>query len=150
VEIKKLIFVVFVSFSVVACVSTKTYVDPNFSGATYDDVNSVDEKYNARILIEFQRNGKLFERANKEVRGHVERTLRATGIIVPTTEDSPISLKVTVNNVADIGEAAAKGFGTGLTFGAAGSLVTDYYEIQIEYSHNTCRCFWYGCRRNVT
>ncbi len=43
-------------------------------------------------------------------------------------------MKITVNNVADLSEAAVKGFGTGLTFGAAGSLVTDYYEIAIEYN----------------
>ncbi len=44
-------------------------------------------------------------------------------------------MKITVNNVADLSEAAVKGFGTGLTFGAADSLVTDYYEITIEYGN---------------
>ena len=37
-----------------------------------------------------------------------------------------------MNNIADLDEAAAKGFGTGLTLGAAGSAVTDFYDIKIE------------------
>ena len=43
-------------------------------------------------------------------------------------------MHVVVNNIADMGSAAAKGFGTGLTFGLAGSVVTDLYEISIEFS----------------
>jgi hypothetical protein len=37
------------------------------------------------------------------------------------------------NNIADLAAARAKGFGTGLTFGAAGSTVTDDYEFQFTY-----------------
>ncbi len=131
---QKIVFLTIFVASLSGCISPKTYVDPSFSKATYDDINPVVDKYESEILVEFQRNGKLFERANKEVRGHVERTLRATGVITPSLEDANISVKVTVNNVADMGEAAAKGFGTGLTFGAAGSLVTDYYKITIEFT----------------
>lgn len=132
-NIKKTIFLIYFSFWLTGCVSPKTYVDPSFSKATYDDVKPVENKYSAKILIEFQRNGKPYKRANKEVRGHVERTLRATGVVTPTTDESKASLMVTVNNIADINDAKAKGFGTGLTLGAVGTLVTDYYEIFIEF-----------------
>jgi uncharacterized lipoprotein YajG len=119
------------------CITPQSYVDPSFSKVTYEDVKLVQNKYSSNVIVEFQRNGELFEKANQEVRNHVERTLRATGVIVPSTENSAVTLKVVVNNIADLGEAAAKGFGTGLTFGAAGSLVTDYYEVSISYTDNS-------------
>jgi len=48
--------------------------------------------------------------------------------------DSPVKshkFRVTINNVTDMSGAAAKGFGTGLTFGLAGSTVTDGYEVTV-------------------
>ncbi|MDJ0908043.1 MAG: hypothetical protein QNI99_02550 [Woeseiaceae bacterium] len=115
------------------CISVKSYVDPAFGKATYDDIQQVSERHDLRIEVEFQRNGEVFERAHSEVENHVVRSLRATGVVEPVAEGSG-SLRVVVNNVANIGESAAKGFGTGLTFGLAGSAVTDYYEISIEYT----------------
>jgi hypothetical protein len=71
------------------------------------------------------------------VRNHVERVLRASGVIEPTSEGANYTLKVVVNNLADLSDAAAKGFGTGLTFGAVGTLVTDYYEVTITYTDSS-------------
>ncbi len=115
------------------CISTKSYVDPTFSRASYDDIMQVDQRYDAVVEVEFQRNGEVFERAQSEVENYVLRSLRATGVVNPV-EKGGVSLRIVVNNVADLGEAAAKGFGTGLTFGLAGSVVTDYYEVTIEYT----------------
>lgn len=112
-------------------------MDPSFVEASYSDIESVTDKYKTQIVVEFHRNGKPFGRGNKEVRGHVERTLRATGVVTPSMKDSTVLIKVVVNNVGNMGNAAAKGFGTGLTFGAVGSLVTDYYEIKIELTDST-------------
>lgn len=123
------IFVVFLS----GCISAKTYVDPSFSNSSYEDIKPVEEKYQSDILIEFQGNGEHFSRGDAELRGLVERTLRATGIVLPGDPSSKYSIKVVANNIADAGKAFAKGFGTGLTFGAAGSLVTDYYEASIKF-----------------
>jgi hypothetical protein len=62
-----------------------------------------------------------------------DRSLRASGVVVPYegkgTADGEISF--VVNNVANVGDAAAKGFGTGLTFGLVGSHVTDGYEMTV-------------------
>jgi hypothetical protein len=41
---------------------------------------------------------------------------------------------VTCNNIADIAAARMKGFKTGFTFGAAGSMVDDNYEILCVYN----------------
>jgi hypothetical protein len=129
----KLLSIVFLAFLFSGCISSKTYVDPSFGKANYADIKPVSKKYITNIIVEFQRNGKHLEIVDKELSGHVERTLRASGIIVPGPKSSNYSIKVVVNNIADIAEARAKGIGTGLTFGAAGSLVSDYYEAKIEF-----------------
>ena len=130
---KNIFILALLAITLTGCISPKTYVDPSFSKASYEDVAPVKTKYQSTILVEFQRNGQHFSRADSELRGHVERTLRASGVVVPGDPSSIYSIKVVVNNIADMGEAAAKGVGTGLTFGAAGSLVTDYYEATIEF-----------------
>lgn len=121
------------------CISTKSYVDPQFRKATYADIDRVNTGYKANIEIEFQRNGKHIHQLDNELRGHVERTFRATGVIIPTYEPVGLKIKVIANNIADMGLAATKGFGTGLTFGAVGTSVTDFYEFTIEYQQNGMR-----------
>ena len=101
------------------CISVKSYVDPAFGRATYDDIQRVSQPHDLRVEVEFQRNGEVFERAHSEVENHVLRSLRATGVVNPVDEGSG-SVRIVVNNIANIGESAAKGFGTGLTFGLAG------------------------------
>ncbi len=131
---KKLLIPTLAVLFMTGCISSKSYVDPSFGKATYDDIQKVETQHAMLVDIEFQRNGEAFPDANAEVRSHVERTLRASGVITPALDGTPKRIKVTVNNVADLGEAAAKGFGTGLTFGAVGTLVTDYYEVSITYT----------------
>src|SRR5205823_5515294 len=61
-----------------------------------------------------------------------------TGLIAPLPargNDFP-ELKFSFNNHADTGGAVGKGVLTGLTFGAAGSMVTDFYDLQVEYSRS--------------
>ena len=114
------------------CISTKSYVDPSYSTANYEDIVPSLSNYRAEIIVEFQRDGEPFERANKEVKEHVERAFRATGIIIPDVEATAFTLTVVFNNIPESG-AAGKGFATGLTFGAVGTLVTDFYEVSISY-----------------
>lgn len=119
------------------CISPKSYVDPAYRKSSYDDVKPVANKYDTEIVVEFQRNGETLPKVHKEVVNAVERTFRASGIINPVKQDSDITIKVVINNIADLGSAMSKGFGTGLTFGAIGTLVTDYYEVKVTYSdHN--------------
>lgn len=59
----------------------------------------------------------------------IERTLRGSGVTLPTSDGVDGEIRVTVNNIADLGGAAARGFETGLTFGAVGSTVVDTYEM---------------------
>jgi len=118
------------------CISAKSYVDPLHAEASYENIQRMPEPYKLDIVTEFQRKGKHLPRADKELRGHVERVVRATGFAVPVTQNSEGELTITVNNFGDTGSAAAKGFGTGLTFGLVGSMVTDHYEMIATLSLN--------------
>ena len=131
-EYNRLFLVVIIPLFMFGCLSKKSYVDPQYRNASYDDIRPVENKYSAKIDVEFQRNGVHYSKADKECRSHIERVFRETGIIIPTSNESEIRINVVVNNIADLDEARAKGFGTGLTLGAAGSMVTDFYEIKIE------------------
>ena len=128
----RLMFSLFVIAFLSGCMTTKSYVDPTYGKTAYSDIKSVATPYNSNVSVEFRRNGTHFARADSELRGHVERTLRASGVVVPGAAGANYSIRVIVNNVGDVSGAAAKGFATGLTLGAAGSLVTDYYEATIE------------------
>jgi hypothetical protein len=126
--------VLFMSFCVTGCLSTKSYIDPQFRKSTYSDIAKPSTKYKSNIEVEFQRNGEHLSKADNELRTHVEKVLKATGVVEPVTEPAELKIKVIANNIADLGEARRKGFATGLTFGASGSTVTDYYDFKIEYN----------------
>jgi len=129
--IRKMLVLGTVALTLSGCISVKSYVDPGFKGASYSEVKAPAKKYAMNVEVEFQRNGEHLQKADSELRGHVERTLRATGVVQPEFGGSDATLKVVVNNIADLAAAAAKGVGTGLTFGASGSSVIDAYEIHI-------------------
>jgi hypothetical protein len=132
--IRIILLVTSVAISVSGCISTSSYVDPIYKETTYDSIVRLSDPYRIKIIVEFQRNGKHLPKADNELKGHVERVVRASGFFLPTLEGAIGQLKIVVNNHADMGEAAAKGFGTGLTFGLAGSMVTDFYEMKATLS----------------
>jgi hypothetical protein len=139
-----LVTVLFFCVCVTGCLSSKSYIDPQFKKAAYSDIGKVATKYKGNIDVEFQRNGEHLSNVDKELRTHVEKVFRATGVVEPVTEPVGLKIKVIANNIGDLGEARRKGFATGLTFGAAGSTVTDYYDFTIEYQNgSTSKSFSY-------
>jgi hypothetical protein len=120
-------------FTVFGCAKTKSYVNTG-NRATYEDIMRRTDPYKVKIIAEFQRNGEHLPKVDAEVQGHVERVVRGSGFIIPASEDTAGELKVIINNVADVGKAAAKGLGTGMTFGLAGSAVIDHYEMEANLS----------------
>ena len=106
----------------------KSYVDPQYHKASYEDIQRPAEPVSVKVDVEFQRNGTPLPAVNNELRGHVERILRASGVFTPSTSSTPTNVSVMANNIADLAAARKKGFKTGLTFGAAGSMVDDNYE----------------------
>jgi len=89
-----------------------------------------------QLLVEFQTKGVANARATDHTKKMVADSVRSTGLFSDVT-DQPAPggavLSVTLNNVPLTDDAAAKGFMTGLTFGAAGSQVTDGYICTVSY-----------------
>lgn len=112
--------VVIAPLLVQGCISAKTYVDPSYGKARYTDIKPVATKYGLDLKVQFQRNGENLDKVNGEVQKAAERAVRATGVFDLDSAEKPNTLSVTINNVADMSSAVAKGFGTGLTFGLGG------------------------------
>jgi hypothetical protein len=115
------------------CLSVHSYVDPQYHHANFEDLTRVEPPYALAVKVEYQLNGKNRPKADRALLDHVERSLRASGVAVPYEGkgNADGELIVTVNDVGDTGAAAAKGFGTGLTFGLIGSHVSDNYEVTV-------------------
>lgn len=131
-SLKNIIMAVAVSLALTGCISSKSYVDPKYQDLSLSDLKAVESQHLAKVEIEFQRNGEHLDKVDEILRVQVEKVFLSSGVITPSTEREDITIKVTCNNFSDLGEAFAKGFGTGLTFGLAGSTVIDFYEVKIE------------------
>jgi len=127
---KHLIGLLLLSLFLFGCATPKSFVDKRYSSAKYSDIVKKAEPYKLKFTVMFQRNGENFPQVNAELLGHVERTLRATGVIVPASDAADGEITIVMNNIADMQQAYAKGFATGLTFGIAESTVTDFYEMK--------------------
>jgi hypothetical protein len=132
--ISKLVVAAVACASLSSCAATHSYVDPQYHMAGYDQIHRLNQPIPVMVNAQFQRNGQPYPAVDAQLQEVVERTLRATGNFTPTSSlgDAGI-IQVVADNIADLAAARAKGFGTGITFGAAGSNVTDYYEFKFTY-----------------
>jgi hypothetical protein len=89
-----------------------------------------------QLVFEFQTKVAANTRATEQVKPMVLDRLKQTGLFTDV-QDKPVAggavLSVTINNVALTDDAYRKGFMTGLTFGLAGSTVTDGYLCTVSY-----------------
>lgn len=132
--LKSFALVAAISLGVGGCMSPKSFVDPTYPKVAYDQIAKRQSPLRLNLTVEFQRNGEHFPKADSMLRDNTERVLRGSGVIVPVSDRGEGEIRVVVNNIADRGAAAAKGFGTGLTLGLAGSTVTDAYEMSVAIS----------------
>jgi hypothetical protein len=117
-----------------ACITTRSYVDPQFHHVSYSQIARPAKPQVVRVDAQFERNGNPYPAVDGQLRQFVDQTLRGTGVFIPSPDVSNGAVvSVVANNIADISAARAKGFGTGLTFGAAGSVVPDYYHVTFTY-----------------
>ena len=123
-------------FGLAGCMSPKSFVDPTYPKVSYGDVKKRPAALRLKLIVEFQRNGEHVPKVDSTLRDNTERVLRASGVIVPVSDEGEGTIKIVMNNIADMGAAAAKGFGTGLTFGLVGTTVTDSYEMTISITAN--------------
>lgn len=119
------------------CLTMKSYVDPTLPVVTKAQLPAPTAPQPAQVLFEFRTKGNANARATSEIRGRVVAAVAESGMfssISSTAEGAQVGqLKIVIDNVVDTKNTAAKGFGTGLTLGLAGSMVTDGYICEVTY-----------------
>jgi hypothetical protein len=111
-----------------ACITPVAYVDPKYDSAAVIVPQSAG--LTTDLEVEFFRNGKPAKSVDKTLRKSVEKALAIRGWQVAES-GGLLKMKFEIDNRADLGEAAADGFGTGLTLGLAGSTVSDFYQAKV-------------------
>lgn len=114
------------------CLTMKSYVDPALPLVSRDNVGKPARQEPLLVLFEFKTKGSLNASATSQLRPRIIAVASESGLfssVSGTAQDGSGGgqLTVVIDNVVGSENAAAKGFGTGLTLGAVGSLVTDGY-----------------------
>lgn len=112
------------------------YVDGNTKEVSTSEFKKPDPMHPVQMLFEFQTKGIANANATSFLKARVIEQVKASGLFSSVTE-SPVDggalLSVTLNNVLLTDDAFSKGFVTGLTFGLAGSQVSDGYICSVRY-----------------
>ncbi len=121
------------------CLSMNSYVDPALPRVTRADVAAPATPRPVQVAVEFRTKGSANAAATAEVQPRVLAVAAESGLFSSVTREAAGAdaglLTVVIDNVPVEGEnAAAEGFGTGLTFGAVGNMVTDAYVATVSYS----------------
>lgn len=115
------------------------YVDTATTDVPLSAYKKVDTPKPVQVVFEFQTKGVANARATEHLKAQVIEQIKASGLF-SSVEEKPVSggatLGVTLNNVPLTDDIFGKGFVTGLTFGLAGSQVTDGYVCTVDYSAN--------------
>jgi hypothetical protein len=130
--------VVVASVALTGCMTVKSYVDPTLPVLAQEQLPKIQKPQPATVLFEFRTKGNANARATNSIRPKVMAAVADSRMFGTLSEaaggaDSGL-LRVVIDDQADMGNAVAKGFGTGLTFGLAGSLVTDVYVCTASYT----------------
>lgn len=131
----RLVLLLIVGLALPGCVTS--YVMPLLPRVTPSDVLAVRDPRPVVLVVEFQTNGSPRSIASKSVRKKVSGILTTAKVFSAITSEraeSTDELKIVLNNVGDLGEAAGKGALTGLTFGISGSTVTDGYVMTATFT----------------
>jgi len=112
-----------------------SYVDTATHEVPAADYKKLAQPKLVKLNFEFQTKGVPNSRATDFLKAQVNEQLLASGLFTAAPADANADLlNVTLNNVPVDGQnPAMKGFVTGLTFGLAGSTVTDGYICTINY-----------------
>jgi hypothetical protein len=113
------------------------YVD----GATKDvdaaQFRKAEPQHPVQVLFDFQTKGVSNANATGHVKARVLENVKQSGVFSAVSEtpvDGGALLAITLNNVPLTDDAFSKGFMTGLTFGLAGSQVSDGYVCTASYT----------------
>lgn len=112
------------------------YVDTGLKDVPVAKIKKIDNPQPVQLLFEFQTKGATNSPATNQLKTQLTEIVKKSGYF-SKVESSPVSngaiLSIVVNNVPLTEDAASQGFVTGLTFGLAGSTVTDGYVCKLDY-----------------
>ncbi|MBI1771771.1 MAG: hypothetical protein HYR68_05405 [Burkholderiales bacterium] len=122
------------------CVSVKQYVDPALPKVEFADLLKYpqqQEKKPVQLVFEFRTKGAINATAADFVRPMVINTLQQSKMFSEVRSgpqaNAADKLFITIDNIVVDKDAFSKGFTTGLTFGLAGTMVTDGYIMNASY-----------------
>ena len=108
------------------CILPKVYIDPQYRAPALSELAPVNPKP-VKLTVTGMTNGKANNAATKAWTKEFTAALQKSKVFILSTSPEAATLEIEINNVGDVGDAMKKGFVTGLTFGIAGSTVTDRY-----------------------
>lgn len=120
------------------CLSMKSYVDPALPVVTKGEIVAPATPQPVQVAFEFRTKGSANADATAQLQPRLVAAAAESGLfskVSSTADDTNAGLlTVVIDNVEPEGQnAGAKGFGTGLTLGAVGSMVTDGYTCKASY-----------------
>jgi hypothetical protein len=112
------------------------YVDTAIKEVSVADMKKVAAPKPVQLTFQFQTKGAANARGTEFLKDAVTSQVQASGLFssvesTPATSLSVLSVKL--DNIPLTQNAASQGFVTGLTFGLAGSAVTDGYICTVQY-----------------
>ncbi len=112
------------------------YVDSNIKDMSPEQVRKVASPQSAQLIFEFQTKGTANARATQELKTQVTDIVKKSGMFSSVSEGPAPGgavVSIVINNIVLTDDVYSKGFITGMTFGLAGSTVTDGYVCTVSY-----------------
>lgn len=135
-HIRRLVALAAVAGSALLTGCANMYVDTATKEIPVAQMKKVAQPKPVQLAFEFQTTGAPNAGATAFLKDAVSSQVAESGLFAatPGSAGTPAAmLTIKLNNVPLTDNAAAKGFVTGLTFGLAGSAVTDGYECTLTY-----------------
>lgn len=127
-------------FLLTGCIVPKAYIDPQYRAPSQDEIVITNPKP-VKLVVTGLTNDKPNKGATKTWTKEVTAALTKSKAFTLTDAPDAAVLEISINNVADVQDAMAKGFVTGMTFGLSGSVVTDRYVMTATYTENGAKTF---------
>lgn len=128
----------FIASATTPAVAARFYVDPKLGSVA--NRSAFASPGQVQVLVEFQTNGVRNEKATKQIKKMVMTELAKLPYL-PQVSEKPVAsgalLTVKINNIFSEEErkkAMKAAFATGLTFGAADTVVRDAYKVNLGYA----------------
>ena len=134
-SVARRVFVLLAAAALTGCASF--YVDSNTKEIDAAQYKRSEPRHPVQLLFEFQTKGVTNANATALLKTRVIEQVKASGLFTEVGEAPAAGgalLGITLNNVPLSDDAFSKGFVTGLTFGLAGSQVSDGYVCTARYS----------------